>query len=68
MGMTRLERKAAFKAAATLQDISMAQAARQLGVSYNHLMLVISGARTGSERLREAFAAFVRRPEREIFG
>jgi hypothetical protein len=41
--MTPLERKAAFKAAVTMRQCTAAVAARQLKVSYNHLMLVLNG-------------------------
>jgi hypothetical protein len=41
--MTPLERKAAFRAVATLQEVTMNNAARRLGVSYNHLMFVLAG-------------------------
>ena len=39
--LTPLQRQAAFKAAITLHEITMAQAATRLGVSYNHLTLVL---------------------------
>ena len=68
MAMTPLERKAAFRAAATLRQITMVEAAAELGVSYNHLTLVISGERVGSARLEEGIAAFVGRPVAEMFG
>jgi hypothetical protein len=63
-----LERKAAFKAAVTMARMSAANAARQLGVSYNHLMLVLNGDRTGSERLCRDIAAFLGRTDLEVFG
>jgi hypothetical protein len=66
--MTYLERKAALKATVTLKNITSATAAQRLGVSYNHLMLVLKGDRHGSDRLRTAFANMVGRPEEEIFG
>lgn len=66
--MTYLERKAALKATVTLKDITSATAARRLGVSYNHLMLVLKGDRQGSGRLRAAIAGMLGRPEEEIFG
>ncbi len=56
MAMTPLERKAALRAAVTLRELTMAEAAAELGVSYNHLTLVISGERVGSERLEEPFS------------
>lgn len=71
--MTPLERKAAFRAAATLHELTMSNAARQLGVSYNHLMLVLAGpeghkeGREGSAALRERIAAFLGRPVDEVF-
>ena len=68
MAMTPLERKAAFRAAVTLRQITMVEAAAELGVSYNHLTLVISGERVGSARLEEGIAAFVGRPVTDMFG
>jgi hypothetical protein len=47
MAMTPLERKAAFRAAVTLRQITMAEAAAEMGVSYNHLTLVINGRAGG---------------------
>jgi transcriptional regulator with XRE-family HTH domain len=67
MAMTALERKAVFKAAVTLRELTMAQAAASMGVSYNHLMLVLRGDRLGSSRLEGEIAAFVNRPVRELF-
>jgi transcriptional regulator with XRE-family HTH domain len=68
MAMTPLERKAAFRAAVTLRQITMAEAAAELGVSYNHLTLVINGERVGSERLEEAVARAIGRPVADVFG
>ncbi len=68
MAMTPLERKAAFRAAVTLRQITMAEAATQLGISYNHLTLVISGERVGSARLEEGISAVIGRPVAEVFG
>lgn len=68
MPMTSLERRAAFKAAVTLREITMAEAAATVGVSYNHLTLVLSGARKGSARLEQAIAAFVGVPVARMFG
>lgn len=71
--MTPLERKAAFRAAATLQEITLNKAARKMGVSYNHLMLVLAGpeghadGRRGSSALQERIARFLGRPVREVF-
>ncbi len=67
MAMTPLERKAAFRAAATLKETSMADAARDLGVSYNHLMLVLAGERAGSAPLKARIAAFIGHPVRDVF-
>jgi hypothetical protein len=67
-GMAPLERKAAFKAAVTMNLVTAAQAARNLNVSYNHLMLVLNGDRVGSERLCHAVAAFLGRTDVEVFG
>jgi transcriptional regulator with XRE-family HTH domain len=65
--MTPLQRKAAFKAAATLREISLATAARQLGVSYNHLTLVLAGERKGSTALERRIATFLDRPVSDVF-
>lgn len=65
--MTPLERRAAMRAAVTLRQITMNEAARELGVSYNHLTLVLLGNRQGSIRLEEAVAAFFGRPRHEVF-
>jgi hypothetical protein len=67
MAMTPLERKAAFKAAVTLREMTMAEAAQSLRVSYNHLMLVLAGHRVGSLRLEHDVAAFVRMDRDELF-
>lgn len=67
-GMTPLERRAAFRYAAALQNITMATAARRLGVSYNHLMLVLTNQRDGSNRLKKGVAAFVGRRVEDVFG
>ena len=68
MAMTPLERKAAFRAAVTLRQVTMAEAAAELGISYNHLTLVINGERVGSARVEEAIASMIGRPVTEVFG
>lgn len=65
--MTPLERRAAFKAAVTLRQTTVGQVAEDLGVSYNHLLLVLKGVRQGSERLEQAIAAFLGLPQRQVF-
>jgi len=67
MAMTPLQRKAAFKAAVTLRQVTMAEAAAALGVSYNHLSLVLRGERLGSARLEAGIASFVGRERDEMF-
>lgn len=73
MVMTPLRRKAAFRAAATLQEVTMNNAARWLGVSYNHLMLVLAGpeghadGRRGSRTLQERIALFAGCSVDELF-
>jgi transcriptional regulator with XRE-family HTH domain len=67
MPMTPLQRKAAFRSAATLAQVSMATAARRLGVSYNHLMLVLAGTREGSLELKHRIATFIGRPPADVF-
>ncbi len=68
MAMTPLERKAAFRAAVTLAQITMAQAAQKMGVSYNHLTLVLNGKRIGSAQLEQGIADFLKRPVTDVFG
>jgi len=65
--MTPLERRAAFKAAVTLRQITMTQAARDIGVSQNHLNLVLRGDRKGSAWLEEAISAFLGRSRDDVF-
>ena len=67
MAMTGLERKALFKATVTLRQLTMAEAAAQLGVSYNHLILVLRGDRIGSTELESQIAQFVGKPVRDLF-
>lgn len=67
MAMSPLERKAAFRAAATLQEVTMSNAARRLGVSYNHLMLVLNGDRKGSAALKSRIADFLGCAILEVF-
>ncbi len=63
MAMNAIERKAAFRYAATVRDVTMSNAARRLGVSYNHLMLVLAGpeegGRKGSAALMARIADFI---------
>lgn len=65
--LTPLQRKALFKAAVVLHQITVAEAAAQFGVSYNHLTLVLAGERRASLRLQDAIAAFVDRPREKLF-
>jgi hypothetical protein len=67
MAMTPKERKAAFRAAATMHEVTMANAARRLGVSYNHLTLVLNGDRKGSSALKSRIADFLGRAALEVF-
>lgn len=67
MATTALERKALFKAAVTLRELTMAEAAAMLGVSYNHLTLVLRGERKGSARLIRDIAEFVGKDPRTLF-
>jgi transcriptional regulator with XRE-family HTH domain len=64
---TPAQRKAAFQAAYTLKEITAAEAARRLGVSYNHLVLVLAGERAGSTALQQRIANFLQRPVTEVF-
>jgi len=65
--MTPLERRAAFKAAVTLAQTTSGEVARKMGVSYNHMTLVLKGERHGSAQLEQAIATFLRRPRKEVF-
>jgi hypothetical protein len=67
MPMTPLQRKAAFRSAATLSEVSMAVAARRLGVSYNHLMLVLAGTREGSLELKRRISEFIGYQPADVF-
>jgi hypothetical protein len=73
MAMTPVERKAAFRYAATVHELTMCNAARRLGVSYNHLMLVLAGpeghpdGREGSAALNERIAQFLGCAVSEVF-
>jgi hypothetical protein len=67
MPMTPLQRKAAFRSAATLNEVSMAVASRRLGVSYNHLMLVLAGTREGSIELKHRIATFIGHQVTDVF-
>lgn len=73
MAMTPNERKAAFRYAATVRELTMCNAARKIGVSYNHLMLVLAGpeghrnGRTGSADLMARIAEFLGCSVEEIF-
>jgi len=62
-----LERLAALKAAAVLQETTIGAVADSLGVSYNHLYLVIRGDRIGSVPLEEGIAAFINQPVSRVF-
>ena len=50
--------KGILQASATTRCETLAMAARRIGVSYNHLMLVIDNRRTSSEELRGRIAAY----------
>lgn len=62
-----LARKALFKAAVALHQTTGAQAAKDFGVSYNHLMLVLEGERVASLRLQQRIADFVEYPREVLF-
>lgn len=66
--MTPLERRATMRAAVTLRQITMNQAAQELGVSYNHLTLVLKGERKGSKQLEHRIAEFTKVPWANLFG
>lgn len=59
MPMSPIERRAAFRAAVILKQTTMTRAAASLGISYNHLVLVLAGNRRASRRLQSAVATFL---------
>jgi len=65
--MSPLERRAAFKAAIVLRQTTVTQATQELGVSYNHLALVLKGERKGSQQLESRIAAFIGCSREEVF-
>jgi len=67
MAMTPLQRKAAFRSAVTLKRMTMSAAAASLGVSYNHLMLVLAGERLGSKALKAKIAALFEAQVSDVF-
>jgi transcriptional regulator with XRE-family HTH domain len=67
MAMTPLQRKAAFRSAVTLKRMTMSAAADSLGVSYNHLMLVLAGERLGSAALKERIATLIDARVSDVF-
>ena len=50
--------KGILQASATTRGDTLMMAAKRIGVSYNHLMLVIENRRASSEELRERIAAY----------
>ncbi len=67
MAMTPLQRKAAFRSTVTLKQMTMTEAAHHLGVSYNHLALVLAGERQASSRLKRRLGSFLGVPISELF-
>jgi transcriptional regulator with XRE-family HTH domain len=67
MAMTPLQRKAALKSAVTLKQMTLGEAARFLGISYNHLMLVMAGERIASAGLKDRLASLLDVPATELF-
>jgi transcriptional regulator with XRE-family HTH domain len=63
MPLTADERKARMKATRGLQR----KVARQLGVSEQHISLVVAGERDGSDRVQLAVAKALRLPVDEVF-
>lgn len=69
MAMTPLERKAAFKAAVTLRQMTQAEAAKEVfGVTWFHLVEGIAGRRSLRPELRKRFASFIGKTVEEVFG
>jgi hypothetical protein len=65
--MTPLERLAALKAAAVLQQTTLTTFAASCKVSYNHFSLVVKGARIGSSEVEQRIAALIGEPVARVF-
>ena len=65
--LTPIKRRAAFKAAVVLHETTVRKAAQSLGVSHQHLALVIDGARRASRELQNGIARFVGLRRSEVF-
>lgn len=69
MPMSELERKAAFKAACTMQRTTMEAASRDvMGVGVHHLNEGLAGRRTLSEAVQDRFSGFIGRGRADVFG
>lgn len=55
------DRRAVFRACAGMLGCSMRQAARELGISYNHLILVLDAERVPSEKLATGISDLIQR-------
>lgn len=66
--LTDIERLAEFKKAIALAQTTTLLSAKTLGVSYNHLFLVLKGERLGSEALERRIAEFLSLPVAVVFG
>ena len=65
--MTPLERLAALKAAAVLQEMMLGSFAASCNVFYNHFSLVVKGERIGSSEVEHRIAAFIGEPVARVF-
>ena len=67
MTMTPLERKAALASVRTLKQHTAEQVAEILGISGEHLRLILIGERRPSERVAQAFADYIGRACEDVF-
>ena len=57
--LTPLQLRAAFRAQLVLKNTTVRAAAQRLGVSHQHLTLVLAGQRVASKRLEDRIADFL---------
>lgn len=67
IALTPLERKAAFVAAVTLRQSTRMRAAKEIGVSWQHLRCVLEDERVGSLELKRRIAIYVGLPIEQLF-
>ncbi len=65
--LTPLQLRAAFRAALVLKNLTVRTVAHRMGVSHQHLTLVLAGQRVGSRRLETHIAEFIGLNAADIF-